>query len=373
MASIAYKPATPRTKLSGVLADSFRKLSPRAMWHNPVMFVVEVGTVVTLVQSVTTHSARGYDIAVTLILFFTLLFANGAEAYAEARGRAQADFLRKTKATTPAKVLNPDGSTRIIESDHLERGMRVVVEPDDIIPGDGMVVEGVGSVDESPITGESAPVVKAAEDSVTGGTRLLSDRLVIEITASQGESFLDRMIALVEGASRQKTPNEIALSALLGVLTLIFVLVVVTLVPTARYYSPHATDTATMVALLVCLIPTTIGALLSAIGIAGMNRVALVNVIAKSGRAVEAAGDIDTIILDKTGTITIGNRMASEFLPVPGVPEEELAEIALLASLADTTWRRRLQPIAPPPPQRPPTPGACPSLLDALLTKPPTL
>lgn len=328
-----------RRYLNGVLRDTFLKLDPRQMWHNPVMFVVEIGTVVTLVLTLTATSApaRFYDLAVTVILIITILFATFAEAYAEARGRAQADFLRRTKSTTPAKVIGTNGQVTVMESDKLRRGMQVLVEPRDIIPGDGVVVEGMGSVDESAITGESAPVVKARDDSVTGGTVLLSDRMIVEITVNPGESFLDRMIALVEGAQRQKTPNEIALSALLGVLTLIFVLVVVTLVPIARYFSPNATQVATMVALLVCLIPTTIGALLSAIGIAGMNRVAMVNVVAKSGRSVEAAGDIDTIILDKTGTITIGNRMATEFLPLPGVTESEIAQAALWASLADST------------------------------------
>lgn len=320
-----------------VAGDAFRKLHPRYLWHNPVMFVVEIGTAVTLMLTVTARTGHVYDLTVSLILLVTLLFANGAEAFAEARGRAQADFLRQTKAATPAKVLRPDGSLMVKTSGYLERGMRVVVDPGDILPGDGVVVEGTGAIDESVITGESAPVVKTIHDQVIGGTQLLSDRLVIEITVNRGETFLDRMIALVEGAQRQKTPNEVALSALLGVLTLIFVLVVVTLAPTARYFGPHAIQTATMVALLVCLIPTTIGALLSAVSIAGMNRVAMVNVIAKSGRSVEAAGDIDTIILDKTGTITIGNRVASEFLPVPGGTLEELAEASLLASLADGT------------------------------------
>ncbi len=330
---------TSENYVGAVLRDTFRKLDPREMVHNPVMFVVEVGTVVVLWLDIVakSSSARGYDTLVTVILFITILFATFAEAYAEARGRAQADFLRKTKSSTRAKVLQADGRTVMMDSSQLVRGSKVVVEAGDVIPGDGLVIDGVGSVDESAITGESAPVVKAKEDGVTGGTVLLSDRLVLEITVNPGETFLDRMIALVEGAERQKTPNEIALSALLGVLTLIFVLVVVTLVPLARFYGPRAANITTMVALLVCLIPTTIGALLSAIGIAGMNRVSMVNVVAKSGRSVEAAGDIDTIILDKTGTITIGNRMATEFLPVPGVDVEELAEASLISSLADTT------------------------------------
>lgn len=322
-----------------VLRDTFTKLNPREMVKNPVMFVVEIGTLVTLILTVGSlgEAIFGYELLVTIVLFFTILFATFAESYAEARGRAQADFLRRTKSTTRAKLLQADGSYNWVQAAELARGSKVLVEPNDLIPGDGEVVSGVGSVDESAITGESAPVIKATGDSVTGGTRLLSDHLVVEITVNAGETFLDRMIALVEGASRQKTPNEIALSALLGVLTLIFVLVVVTLVPQAGYFGPHATDVTTMVALLVCLIPTTIGALLSAIGIAGMNRVAKVDVVAKSGRAVEAAGDIDTIILDKTGTITVGNRMATEFLPMSGVPMEKLANMSLWASLADTT------------------------------------
>lgn len=328
-----------RSYTASVIKATFRKLDPREMIHNPVMFVVEIGTAVVIWLTFTDKGAanRSYDLIVAIILLLTILFANFAESFAEARGRAQADFLRRAKSSTRAKVLLPDGTTSWVDAAQLGKGAKVLVEAGDVIPGDGVVVEGVGSVDESAITGESAPVVKAADDGVTGGTVLLSDRLVIEITVNAGETFLDRMIALVEGAERQKTPNEIALSALLGVLTLIFVLVVVTLVPIARYFGPHAANITTMVALLVCLIPTTIGALLSAIGIAGMNRVSLVNVVAKSGRAVEAAGDIDTIILDKTGTITIGNRMATEFLPVPGVTLEELAEASLISSLADTT------------------------------------
>ena len=322
-----------------VLKDTFSKLSPVQMIHNPVMFVVEIGTVVTLVFALGSlgKAQFGYELLVTVILYFTLLFATFAESYAEARGRAQADFLRRTKSFTKARLLEPSGATRMVDAAELKKGDRVVVEAGDIIASDGVVVNGVGSVDESAITGESAPVLKTRDDAVTGGTTLLSDRLIVEITANPGETFLDRMIALVEGASRQKTPNEIALSALLAVLTLIFVLVVATLVPQARYYGSHATNITTMVALLVCLIPTTIGALLSAIGIAGMNRVAQVDVVAKSGRAVEAAGDIDVLILDKTGTITVGNRMATEFMPLDGVSGEELAECALLSSLADTT------------------------------------
>ena len=327
------------SRLCEILRDTFVKLNPNTMLHNPVMFVVEVGTVVTLWLTFTAHSAssREYDGIVTFILFITVVFATFAEAYAESRGRAQAASLRRSRAGTRARLLQPDGSWTWVEGETLRHGMRIRIEAGDTVAGDGVVIEGVGAMDESAITGESASVIKAPGDSVTGGTVLLSDQLIVEITTDPGETFLDRMIALVEGASRQKTPNEIALSALLGVLTLIFVLVVVTLGPIAHYYGAHAVDTTTLVALLVCLIPTTIGALLSAIGIAGMNRVAKINVVAKSGRAVEASGDIDTLILDKTGTITIGNRMATEFLPVPGVTVETLAEASWIASLADTT------------------------------------
>ncbi len=327
------------TRLREILRDTFVKLNPQLMLHNPVMFVVEVGTVVTLWLTVVARSAssREYDGLVTVILLITVLFATFAEAYAESRGRAQAAFLRRTQAGAQARLLHPDGSWTWVGGDTLRHGMRIRIEAGDIVAGDGVVLEGVGAMDESAITGESASVIKAPGDSVTGGTVLLSDQLNVEITTDPGETFLDRMIALVEGAARQKTPNEIALSALLGVLTLIFVLVVVTLGPIAHYYGPHVVDTTTLVALLVCLIPTTIGALLSAIGIAGMNRVAKINVVAKSGRAVEASGDIDTLILDKTGTITMGNRMATEFLPVPGVTVEALAEASWMASLADTT------------------------------------
>ena len=319
--------------------DTLKKLDPRELVHNPVMFVVEIGMVVVgcFTVGAVGRSSFGYDLLVTVILLFTVLFATFAEAYAEARGRAQADFLRRTKSTTEARRVGADGRVEVVSAGQLKRGDRVRVEAGEIIPGDGDVVDGIGSVDESAITGESAPVIKAGGDSVTGGTRLLSDHLIVEVTANPGDSFLDRMIALVEGAARQKTPNEIALTALLAVLTLIFVLVVVTLVPQASYFSPNAVNITTAVALLVCLIPTTIGALLSAIGIAGINRVSAVNVVAKSGRAVEAAGDIDTLILDKTGTITYGNRMATDFMPMPGVDAEELIRASLMASLADTT------------------------------------
>lgn len=337
---MAQETPNPTTHYRWLIAKStITKMSPHELVHNPVMFVVEIGAAVVLWLAIRAQGASSaqYDWLVGIILVFTVIFATFAESFAEARGRAQADFLRRTKSFTRARLLDPSGATRLIDATELRRGDRIVIEAGDIIASDGRVVNGVGSVDESAITGESAPVLKTRDDAVTGGTTLLSDRLIVEITVNPGETFLDRMIALVEGAKRQKTPNEIALSALLGVLTLIFVLVVATLAPIASYYGPHATNTTTMIALLVCLVPTTIGALLSAIGIAGMNRVSLVNVIAKSGRAVEAAGDIDTLILDKTGTITVGNRMATEFIPLPGVTIEELAHAALLSSLADTT------------------------------------
>ncbi len=333
------KPPKEPSQTGQMLRETIFKLNPWTMLHNPVMFVVELGTLVTFWFTLSTPrgASRQYDGLVTIILFMTLVFATFAEAYAESRGRAQAASLRRTRAGARVRLLQPDGSWNWVEGETLRRGMRIRIEAGDTVVGDGVVIEGVGSMDESAITGESASVIKAPGDSVTGGTVMLSDQLTVEITTDPGETFLDRMIALVEGASRQKTPNEIALSALLGVLTLIFLLVVVTLGPIARYYGAHAVDTTTLVALLVCLIPTTIGALLSAIGIAGMNRVAKINVVAKSGRAVEASGDIDTLILDKTGTITIGNRMATEFLPVPGVSVERLAAASWMASLADTT------------------------------------
>jgi K+-transporting ATPase ATPase B chain len=331
--------AIPPMRLGEVLRDTLLKLNPWSMMRNPVMLVVEIGTAITLWLTIVAPAGpdRAYDALVTVILLFTVLFATFAESYAEARGRAQAAFLRKSRASARARVLKPDGSWEWQDGSQLTQGTRVRIEAGDVVASDGVVLEGVGSMDESAITGESAPVIKGPGDSVTGGTVLLSDVLVVEITADPGSTFLDRMIALVEGAARQKTPNEIALTALLAVLTLIFVLVVVTLAPFARYYGPHAVSITTLVALLVCLIPTTIGGLLSAIGIAGMNRVAQINVVAKSGRAVEAAGDIDTLILDKTGTITIGNRMATEFMPVPGVSAHAVAEAALWASVADTT------------------------------------
>ncbi|MBV9135360.1 MAG: potassium-transporting ATPase subunit KdpB [Chloroflexi bacterium] len=332
------------------LWQAFLKLDPRWMWRNPVMFVVEVGAVLTLMLTIDPHifggaaATSGYNLAVTIILILTVWFANYAEAVAEGRGRAQADTLRKTKKETPAKRVKTDGSTEMVTSSDLRKGDIVIVEANDIIPGDGDVIAGVAYVNEAAITGESAPVLKEpgtdTHSSVTGGTQVASDTLRIEITANPGETFLDRMIALVEGAQRQKTPNEIALTALLAVFTIIFLIVCVTIVPFAAFLNSPL-DVATVVALLVCLIPTTIGALLSAIGIAGMDRVTRFNVLAMSGRSVEAAGDINTLLLDKTGTITFGNRLAHKFIPVTGRTERQLAEAALLSSLADETVEGR--------------------------------
>jgi K+-transporting ATPase ATPase B chain len=326
--------------------QSVIKLDPRWMWRNPVMFVVEVGAVLTLILTISptffggAAATSGYNLLVTVILILTVIFANYAEAVAEGRGRAQAATLRKTKKETPARRMKSDGSVEMVTSSDLRKDDIVLVEANDIIPGDGDVVRGVAYVNEAAITGESAPVLKEpgtdTRSSVTGGTQVTSDSLRIKITANPGETFLDRMIALVEGAQRQKTPNEIALTALLAVFTIIFLIVCVTLVPFAQFLSSPL-DIATVIALLVCLIPTTIGALLSAIGIAGMDRVTRFNVLAMSGRSVEAAGDINTLLLDKTGTITFGNRLAHQFIPVNGHTEKELAEAALLSSLADET------------------------------------
>ncbi|MDV7763767.1 potassium-transporting ATPase subunit KdpB [Peribacillus simplex] len=326
------------------IKDAFKKLDPRIMARNPVMFVVEIGFVITLLLSIFPNifggtSDRGYNIAVSVILLVTILFANFAEALAEGRGKAQAESLKKTKQDTKAKLWQKDGSIKIVDATELRKGDIVLVETNDLIPTDGNVIEGVAAVDESAITGESAPVIKESGGdfcSVTGGTKVISDFIKIIVTSDPGESFLDRMINLVEGAKRQKTPNEIALSTLLISLTLIFLLVCTTLVPISSYIKVTL-PIATLVALLVCLIPTTIGGLLSAIGIAGMDRVTQFNVIAMSGKAVEAAGDINTIILDKTGTITHGNRMASAFLPVKGISQAELNKVAVHSSLHDET------------------------------------
>src|SRR5246127_3987973 len=321
------------------LLDSVLKLNPRSMMKNPVMFVVEVGSVVTSVLLLRGKNDFGFNLQITLWLWFTVLFANFAEAMAEGRGKAQADTLRKAKSETLANRLLPDGATESVASAKLRCGDVVLVAAGDFIPGDGEVIEGVASVDESAITGESAPVIREAggdRSAVTGGTRVLSDVIKVRITSNPGETFLDRMIALVEGAERQKTPNEIALNILLAGLTIIFLLAVVTLQPFA-IYSGSPQTVFVLVSLLVCLIPTTIGGLLSAIGIAGMDRLVQYNVLAMSGRAVEAAGDVNTLLLDKTGTVTLGNRQATEFIPSPDVSAERLADAAQLASLSDET------------------------------------
>jgi potassium-transporting ATPase ATP-binding subunit len=348
------RPLFERAIVARAAVDAVRKLDPRRMIRNPVMFVVMIGSAFTTVlfvhAAVTGHGEAqpGFILAVALWLWFTVLFANFAEAMAEGRGKAQADALRKARRAVMAKRLaapRRDAPRAEVLSADLRQGDFVLVEPGDLIPGDGEVVDGVASVDESAITGESAPVIReTGEDrsAVTGGTRVLSDWLVVRITANPGETFLDRMIAMVEGARRQKTPNEIALDILLAKLTIVFLLVTVTLLAFSAY-AVTATQQGTpvtmtvLVALLVCLIPTTIGGLLSAIGIAGMDRMIQANVIATSGRAVEAAGDVDVLLLDKTGTITLGNRQASAFLPAPGVSEAELADAAQIASLADET------------------------------------
>jgi K+-transporting ATPase ATPase B chain len=323
--------------------DSFVKLNPRTMVKNPVMFVVEVGGVLTTIQlvwNVFHHAGQiGFGLQITLWLWFTVLFANFAEAMAEGRGKAQADSLRKARAETHAHLLKSDGCTELVPSSKLRSGDIVLVAAGEFIPGDGEVIEGVASVDESAITGESAPVIRESggdRSAVTGGTRVLSDEIKVRISSNPGETFLDRMIRLVEGASRQKTPNEIALNILLAGLTIIFLLAVVTLQPFAIYSGAPQTIFV-LVSLLVCLIPTTIGGLLSAIGIAGMDRLIQRNVIAMSGRAVEASGDVDVLLLDKTGTITLGNREATLFCACPNVKELDLASAAQLASFADET------------------------------------
>ena len=323
----------------GAILDSFLKLEPRHMMGNPVMFVVEVGSVVTTALLFRSSAAFGFNLQITLWLWFTVLFANFAEAMAEGRGKAQADALRKARAETIANRVLPGGKIEQVASAKLRSGDVVMVSATEFIPGDGEIVEGVASVDESAITGESAPVIREAggdRSAVTGGTRVLSDWLKIKITSNPGETFLDRMIALVEGAVRQKTPNEIALNILLAGLTIIFLLAVVTLQPFA-IYSGSPQTVFVLVSLLVCLIPTTIGGLLSAIGIAGMDRLVQHNVLAMSGRAIEAAGDVNTLLLDKTGTITLGNRQASEFIAATGITEAQMADAAQLSSLADET------------------------------------
>jgi potassium-transporting ATPase ATP-binding subunit len=345
---------TPKANMSGLyqraVREAFIKLNPRTTVKNPVMFIVWVGTIVTALVTLDPNlfgtvqadpgQQRILNGLITLILFFTVVFANFAEAVAEGRGKAQADSLRSTRSDTMARKLLPDGTIQEVSSTELRRGDQVKVIAGDMIPADGEVIKGVASVDESAITGESAPVLKQPgtdiASSVTGGTRILSDELILNITSDPGQGFIDRMIALVEGAERTKTPNEIALTVLLTVLTQVFLIVVATVSPLANYVQAPTTI-AILISLLVALIPTTIGGLLSAIGIAGMDRVAQFNVIATSGRAVEACGDINTLVLDKTGTITLGNRLADEFIPVNGHSVEEVAQVALAASVFDET------------------------------------
>ena len=326
------------TIIGPAIGNAFRKLDPRLMVKNPVMFVTLVGSFLTTIGIFTAHTGRGFIAQLALWLWGTVLFANFAEAVAEGRGKAQADSLRKTRKDTLARRLR-DGHEEKVPALQLQRGDLVVCEINDIIPADGEVVEGIATVDEAAITGESAPVIRESggdRSAVTGGTRVISDRIVVRVTMERGHGFLDRMIAMVEGAQRQKTPNEIALTILLSALTFIFLLVCVTLKPFGIYSSAHF-SIPVLIALLVCLIPTTIGGLLSAIGISGIDRLIRRNVIATSGRAVEAAGDVDVLLLDKTGTITLGNRMASDFIAAPGVTPERLADAAQLASLADET------------------------------------
>ena len=331
------------------LVDSFKKLDPRALWENPVMLVTEIGAVlctIVVVRGIATGHFSGFNLQITLWLWFTVLFANFAEALAEGRGKAQAESLKKARTQTLARRLR-DGREEKIPAPSLQKGDVVVCETGDVIPADGEVIEGIASVDEAAITGESAPVIRESggdRSAVTGGTRVISDRIVIRVTSEAGNTFLDRMIAMVEGAKRQKTPNEIALTILLVGMTAVFILAVFTL-PAFAHYNENAAGQPgsanltlpVLISLLVCLIPTTIGGLLSAIGISGIDRLIRRNVLATSGRAVEAAGDIDVLLLDKTGTITLGNRMASDFLPAPGIAVEKLADAAQLASLADET------------------------------------
>lgn len=326
--------------------DSFRKLDPRKMIKNPIMFTVEIVTAVMLLMLIyiavsgdDSQGSFGYNMVVFAVLLLTVLFANFAEAIAEARGKAQADSLRKTREETPAKLVSDNKKTKIVSSSELKRGDVFECVTGDTIPADGEIIEGLASIDESAITGESAPVIREAggdKSSVTGGTKVLSDRILVKVTAQPGESFLDKMIALVEGSSRQKTPNEIALTILLAGFTLVFVIVCATLKPFADYIGANITIAA-FISLFVCLIPTTIGGLLSAIGIAGMDRALRANVITKSGKAVETAGDIDTLLLDKTGTITIGNRKATRFYPVQGKDLKSFVRMCVLSSVADQT------------------------------------
>jgi len=345
---------SPKVDMSGLyqraIKESFLKLNPKHQLKNPVMFIVWVGTIITFLMSLDPNifgnvqadpnQQRLLNGLITLILFLTLLFANFAEAVAEGRGKAQADSLRATRSDTPARLVLPNGQTQEVSSTQLRKGNQIKVVAGDIIPADAEVIQGLASVDESAITGESAPVLKQPGtdimSSVTGGTRIISDELILRVTSDPGQGFIDRMIALVEGAERTKTPNEIALTVLLTVLTLVFLIVVSTMPPLANYVKSPV-SVAILISLLVALIPTTIGGLLSAIGIAGMDRVAKFNVIATSGRAVEACGDINTLVLDKTGTITLGNRLADEFIPVSGYTVEDLARVSLAASIFDET------------------------------------
>jgi K+-transporting ATPase ATPase B chain len=330
-------------QMKGALAASFVKLDPRILFRNPVMFTVEVSSFVMLIVTIFSFSNHsqgsfGYNLTIFLVLFITVLFANFAEAIAEARGKAQAESLRKTREETPARLL-VDGKEQMIMSSLLKKGDVFICETNDTIPTDGEIIEGIATIDESAITGESAPVIRESggdKSSVTGGTKVLSDRIKVQVTTQPGESFLDKMIALVEGASRQKTPNEIALTILLAGFTLIFLIVCITLKPFGDYASTPITIAA-FISLFVCLIPTTIGGLLSAIGIAGMDRALRANVITKSGKAVETAGDLDVLLLDKTGTITIGNRKATNFYPANGINETDFVKACVLSSLADET------------------------------------
>ncbi|MVM40650.1 potassium-transporting ATPase subunit KdpB [Spirosoma sp. HMF3257] len=352
MAKQSSSPSLFQRELVGTaIRESFIKLNPAILIKNPVMFTVEIGTLIMVFVTIyialsgdTTQGSLVYNSIITLVLLITVLFANFAEAIAEARGKAQAESLRKTRQETPAKVIRPVGNmytneVELISSAQLVKGDVFLCEPGDIIPSDGEIIEGLATIDESAITGESAPVIREAggdKSSVTGGTKVLSDRIKVQVTTQPGESFLDKMIALVEGATRQKTPNEIALTILLAGFTLIFIIVCVVLKPFADYANTPITIAA-LISLFVCLIPTTIGGLLSAIGIAGMDRALRANVIAKSGRAVETAGDIDTLLLDKTGTITIGNRKATSFYPAPGISIDDMIRASALSSLADET------------------------------------
>jgi K+-transporting ATPase ATPase B chain len=333
------------------IGESFKKLNPIHMWKNPVMFVTEVGAALTTLDLLFTRDAKLFVLQISVWLWFTVVFANFAEAMAEGRGKAQADALRKSRTKSIGRKIMPDGSIKTVPAESLRKGDLFIVEANELIAADGESIEGAASVNESAITGESAPVIREAggdRSAVTGGTTVLSDQIKVRVTADPGESFMDRMIGLIEGAKRQKTPNEIALSILLSALTIIFIAVCITMMPFAIFTSTYlgaddyekvsvAFSVTVLIALLVCLIPTTIGGLLSAIGIAGIDRMVQHNVLAMSGKAVEAAGDVDVLLLDKTGTITLGNRAATEFIPAPGVSEQDLADAAQLSSLADET------------------------------------